>query len=104
MIRHILLIKFKRSALHSDIDRIKLLFLQIPKKIEGIHSVEWGINDSPEGKNQNFTHSVVMSFDSDQARQHYLPHPEHESLKAIFSPLIDDIIVFDYPVEFVANA
>nr|CAA6827664.1 MAG: Unknown protein [uncultured Thiotrichaceae bacterium] len=28
----------------------------------------------------------------------YLPHPEHDALKAVFAPLLEDIVVLDYSV------
>jgi len=96
MIRHILLIKFKHSADSSKIDKLSTLFEAMPDKVEGVISVEWGLNDSPENKNKGYTHSVVMTFANEEGRQNYLPHPEHEVLKAFFRPLLEDIIVFDY--------
>ena len=96
MIRHILLIKFKESSSTTEIDKLKGLFESMPEKVEGVESVEWGINDSPEGKNQGYTHSVLMTFSNEAGRQNYLPHVEHEVLKQVFRPLLEDIIVFDY--------
>lgn len=98
MIRHILLIKFKEVSASSDIEKIQNLFMAIPEKVEGVVSVEWGKNDSPEGKNQGYTHSVLMTFADEAGRKNYLPHPEHEALKQVFGPLLDDIVVFDYQV------
>lgn len=96
MIRHILFIQFNQTVDTSKIDAVKSLFTSMPDKIDGVVSVEWGINDSPEGLNKNFTHSVLMTFADEAARQRYLPHPEHEALKAVFVPLVEDIVVFDY--------
>lgn len=96
MIRHILLIKFKQDAPESELLRLKALFEAMPNLIDGVVSVEWGENDSPEDKNQGYTHSVLMTFSDEEARQRYLPHPEHEALKKVFRPLLADIIVFDY--------
>lgn len=98
MIRHILLITFIAEASPEAIDQVRSAFLHIPEHVEGVQAVEWGINDSPEGKNAGFTHCVLMTFRDEQARQHYLPHSGHEALKAIFGPVLSDIIVFDYPV------
>lgn len=98
MIRHILLIRFKTDALATEIEKLRILFESMPEKVEGVVSVEWGLNDSPEGKNKDFTHSVLMTFENEEGRGNYLPHPEHEALKAVFRPLLDDIIVFDYQV------
>ncbi|WGV97870.1 Dabb family protein [Vibrio sp. YMD68] len=96
MIRHILLIKFKDSSPCSEIEKLKGLFASMPEKVEGVVSVEWGINDSPEDKNKGYTHSVMMTFADEAGRQNYLPHPEHEALKQVFRPLLEDIVVFDY--------
>ncbi|MGL6018158.1 MAG: Dabb family protein [Gibbsiella quercinecans] len=98
MIRHILLITFKDDAPESEIERLKQAFLHMPEHIDGVLTVEWGNNDSPEGKNAGFSHCVVMTFRDEQTRERYLPHPQHDALKAIFRPLLSDIIVFDYPV------
>ncbi|WP_108652107.1 Dabb family protein [Dongshaea marina] len=96
MIRHILLIQFKPDAQPEAIEALRQAFLRMPDKISGVLSIEWGENDSPEGKNQGFTHCVLMSFADEDARQRYLPHPEHEALKAIFRPVLQEIIVLDY--------
>ena len=98
MIRHILLIRFRHSAELSEIDAVRQMFAAIPDKVAGVVSVEWGVNDSPENKNQGYTHSVLMTFADEQGRQNYLPHPEHDALKVVFGPLLEDIVVFDYPV------
>lgn len=98
MIRHILLIKFKETADPVKIEELRARFLSMPNKIEGTTSVEWGVNDSPEGKNKDYTHTVLMTFSDEAARQRYLPHPEHDALKEVFIPLLEDIIVFDYQV------
>ena len=65
MIRHILLLRFNQSAELPEINRLKDVFTSLPNKIEGVLSVEWGENDSPEGKNQGYTHSVLMTFVDD---------------------------------------
>ncbi|MEX2366304.1 MAG: Dabb family protein, partial [Pseudohongiellaceae bacterium] len=98
MIRHILLIKFKGSAEPSEVKKLRELFIAMPEKVAGVVSVEWGLNDSPENLNQGYTHSVFMTFANEEGRQSYLYHPAHEALKAVFSPLLEDIIVFDYQV------
>lgn len=98
MIRHILLIKFKDSVGPREIADLEVLFASMVSKIDGVDSVEWGTNNSPEQLNKGFTHSVFMTFTNEQARENYLPHPEHETLKKVFVPLLDDIVVFDYQV------
>lgn len=98
MIRHILLIKFKASATSEKIQKLRELFETMPTKVEGVNDVEWGLNNSPEGKNKDYTHAVMMTFADEAGRQNYLPHPEHDALKEVFRPLLEDIIVFDYEI------
>ncbi|WP_436323277.1 Dabb family protein [Vibrio cidicii] len=100
MIRHLLLVKFKQSADSLEIEKLKGLFAAMPEKVDGVLAVEWGENDSPspEGKNQGFTHSVLMTFADEAGRQNYLPHPEHDVLKQVFRPLLEDIVVCDYTI------
>ncbi|MCP4294076.1 MAG: Dabb family protein [Proteobacteria bacterium] len=98
MIRHILLIQFIEGIEPSEIEIIKKRFMEIPTKIEGILSVEWGDNDSPENLNQNYTHCVMMNFKDESSRKNYLYHPQHDALKAVFLPFLKDIIVMDYTV------
>ncbi|EPY6784027.1 Dabb family protein [Klebsiella pneumoniae] len=96
MIRHILLIRFTTEATRGQIASVRSAFLSVPARIQGVTSVEWGENNSPEEKNAGYTHCVMMTFADEAARQRYLPHPEHEAIKNIFRPILNDIIVFDY--------
>lgn len=98
MVRHIILIKFKSTAETSEINELRSSFESMPLKIKGVTSVEWGLNDSPEGKNKNYTHVVLMNFINDTARVNYFPHPEHVELKKLFRPILEDLVVFDYTV------
>ena len=85
MIRHIILIKFKTTASINEIDKLKQNFESMPTKIEGVSSVEWGLNDSDEGKNKNYTYAVLMNFVDESARNNYSLHPEHDELKNCLS-------------------
>jgi len=96
VIRHILIFKTKASATDADISAAKQTFEEIPKKIAGIIGIEWGLNSSPEGKNQGFEYCVLMTFADEAARDYYLPHPKHNELKEVFGPILEDIIVIDY--------
>ncbi|MGL6363746.1 Dabb family protein [Aeromonas veronii] len=99
MIRHILLIAFKPGTQPARIDAVRTAFLAIPHQVSGVTAVEWGRNDSPEGRDDGFTHSVLMTFADEAARQRYLPHPDHDALKAIFRPVLERIIVLDYTLQ-----
>lgn len=96
MIRHVLFLSFKPEVSESDLLAAFQSFESMPSKIHGVVSVEWGQNNSPENINRGFTHCVFMTFADEQGRDNYLPHPEHEQLKAQLDPLLENIIVLDY--------
>jgi len=98
LIRHIILIKFKATAKTNEINELKASFESMPSKVEGVNSVEWGLNNSNEGKNKGYTHVVLMNFVDNAGRDNYLPHPEHVELKKIFKPILEELTVFDYKV------
>ena len=75
MIRHIILIKFKTTANINEIVTLKQSFESMPTNIAGVSSVEWGLNDSDEGKNKNYTHAVLMNFIDETATNLYVQHP-----------------------------
>lgn len=67
---------------------------EIPGLLEMIH----GPYDSAEGLNDGFTHGFIMTFESPEARDAYLPHPVHERVKEIVVPCLKRVIVFDFNV------
>ncbi|EMR9966912.1 Dabb family protein [Escherichia coli] len=46
---------------------VREAFLSVPVRIQGVASVEWGENNSPEGKNAGYTHCVMMTFADEAA-------------------------------------
>ncbi|MGE5945005.1 MAG: Dabb family protein, partial [Flavobacteriales bacterium] len=54
------------------------------------------LNNSPEGLNKGFTHCFLVTFDSEEDRAVYLPHPAHKAFIDILSPHLDDVLVIDY--------
>ena len=63
---------------------------------KGITSFTYGENNSPEGISKGYTHAFVMKFISQEARNTYLPHPEHETVKQEVLKLVKDVLVLDY--------
>jgi hypothetical protein len=39
-----------------------------------------------------------MTFTDSGARDAYLPHPEHERVKALLMPAVESLLVFDFEV------
>ena len=77
-VRHIVVFKYKKDAAPEKIAQITAAFRDLKTKVPGITAFEDGVNNSPEGKNQGFTHVYMLTFKDVAARDAYLPHPEHK--------------------------
>ncbi|WP_299124485.1 Dabb family protein [uncultured Winogradskyella sp.] len=95
-LRHVVLFKFKESATKDDIKKIETAFIELPDKIKEIEDFEWGLNNSPEGLDKGFTHCFFVTFNSEEARSKYLPHPDHKAFVDILGPHLEDVLVIDY--------
>ena len=97
-VKHIALLKFKEGTSAEQIDNVFGSILDITETITGIEDYVAGPNSSPEGLSQGYSHAFIMTFANAAARDAYLPHPEHERVKALMMPLIDSLLVVDFEV------
>jgi hypothetical protein len=101
-VRHVVVFKYKEDAPQSKIKQVNDSFRDLQTKIPGIVDFEYGINNSPEGKDQGFSHVYLLTFESAEARDNYLPHPEHKKFGQLLGSLdiLEDVFVVDYnPME-----
>jgi hypothetical protein len=95
-LRHVVLFKFNDAATPSDINKVEAAFAALPSKIKEIKDFEWGINNSTEALNKGFTHCFFVTFDTEEERSIYLPHPDHLAFVDVLGPHLDDVLVLDY--------
>ena len=97
-IRHIVIFKYKEGATGDQIQQVTNEFRTLQNKISGILSFEHGVNNSPEGLNLGFSHVYTLTFESMQARETYLPHPQHKLFGEFLGRLgiLEDVFVVDY--------
>jgi len=95
-LRHVVLFKFKETATEADIKKVEEAFAALPGKIPQIRDYEWGTNNSPEGLSKGFTHCFFLTFDSEEDRATYLPHPDHKAFGGVLGPYLEDVLVVDY--------
>ncbi len=95
-LRHVVLFSFKDYASKEDIRQIEEAFSALPGKIPQVKGYEWGTNNSPEGLNDGLTHCFLVTFESEEDRAIYLPHPEHKAFVKILQPHLERAVVVDY--------
>jgi hypothetical protein len=96
VLRHVVMLKFKEGTSAADVKKVEDAFRALPSKIKEIQSLEWGTNNSPENLNQGFTHCFFLTFNSEQDRAVYLPHPAHKAFGDVLGPHLDKVLVVDY--------
>lgn len=98
MTRHFGMMQFKQEVTQSQIEECFATLTSMLGKIPGLLEIEHGPYDSSEGLNDGFTHGFIMTFDSPEAREAYLPHPVHEEVKDFIIPKLERVTVFDFNV------
>ncbi len=96
VLRHAVFFSFKEEATEEQVNTIVKAFRNLPNKIEEIIDFQWGVNNSPEGKNDGFTHCFLLTFKDEAGREVYLPHPAHKEFGSTLGGLNDQVFVIDY--------
>ena len=100
MITHVVLLKIRRDVPQAQIAAVLEALSGLRTKIPGLLSFSGGAYTSPEGMHKGFTHGFVMTFKDEASRDAYLPHPEHEVVKAMVLKVldggVDGVVAFDY--------
>jgi len=96
MLRHVVMFKFKDEASEAEVKTVTDAFADLKNHIPEIKDFEWGTNNSPEGLNEGLTHCFLVTFDSEEGRKVYLPHPKHLEFVEVLKPHLDKVTVIDY--------
>ncbi len=96
LFRHAVYFQFKETATENEIQKIVDEFLLLKGKINTIVDIEWGISESVEGLNDDFTHCFLVSFKDKAGLEAYIPHPAHTAFVEILKPTLEKVFVFDY--------
>jgi hypothetical protein len=95
-LQHVVSFKFKADAQPKRIQELERAFAGLKSKITEIVAFEWGVNNSPEGKNKGFTHCFVLAFRTEKDRDAYLVHPAHQEFVTLVRGVVEDVFVIDY--------
>lgn len=96
VLRHTVFFSFKEESSAEDVQSVVDAFRGLPAKIEQIIDFEWGVNNSPEGLDDGFTHCFILTFADEAGRAAYLPHPAHKEFGDVLRPHMKDVFVIDY--------
>lgn len=95
-VKHFGLFKFKDGIDEDQISRCFGEMRGMVGRIPGLLEVCCGPYDENEEQlHDGFTHGFVMTFESRELRDAYLPHPIHEEVKELVVPCLERVTVFD---------
>ncbi|MDY0168357.1 MAG: Dabb family protein [Thermoguttaceae bacterium] len=95
-LRHVVVFKFKDGTAPAKVQETIDAFAALPEKIDSVVDFEWGLNNSPEGHDQGFTHVFLVTFEDEAGRDKYLPHPAHKAFVKLLLPHLEKVFVVDY--------
>jgi hypothetical protein len=96
VLRHVVLFKFKETVTEEQIQEVVTAFAGLPEKIDVIKDFEWGTDVGVENKSEGFTHGFIVTFDSTEGRDEYIPHPAHKDFGKVVAGKLDKVLVFDF--------
>ncbi len=96
LLRHHVYFKFEDDVTPAQKDEINQAFSELKNQIPEIVEFECGINNSPEGLSNDFTHGYTVSFRTEQHRDAYLPHPAHQEFVKLVDGRLAGVFVVDY--------
>lgn len=102
MIRHIVLIRPRQGLATGRMGEIMAGLRGLQDTIPGILAVASGPNTSPEGLDRGYAQAFTVDFVDAEARDDYLPHPDHRRVGAMIIEAaeggIEGILVADFEV------
>ena len=95
-LNHVVAFKFKEDVRKEDIRKVEDAFRALKTKIPQVQRLVWGMNNSPEMLNKGCTHVWILGFNSEEDRNVYLTHPDHQEFGKLVKPLLADVFVADF--------
>jgi hypothetical protein len=100
MLNHIVLLQLKQGVDRQAVKEMYRNVYRLKDQISGIVSITGGANNSLEGLTKGFTEGFIVIFKDSQARDAYLPHPDHRRVaEKYIIPIAENVLVYDYEAE-----
>jgi hypothetical protein len=93
---HIVLCAFRDGAAERELALLTREFALLKDRIAHVRAFEYGVNVSPEGLADGFTHCFTLTFDDAAGRDAYLVDPAHLRFVELLKPALAKVLVVDY--------
>lgn len=104
MIKHIVLVRFKKEITAAQIDQIFKKIGALESIIPTMKAYDYGKYNGAAERHKGFDYAFYMTFKTPQERDEYLIHPEHVKVGNELKSMLDteggdSFLAFDYSVE-----
>ena len=96
MLRHVVLLKFKKGAPESAIGEIEKGLGKLPDIIPEIMEFQFGRDVLRSERSYDF--ALVSEFENLEAMQRYQIHPAHQKVVAKIKELCESLVVVDFQI------
>lgn len=90
--------QFKEGVTDGEITNCFETMKAMVGKIPELLDMEYGPYGSSVGLNDGYTQGFIMTFESLEAKEDFLPDPIHEDVKELVIPKLERVLVFDFNV------
>ncbi|MEM7262117.1 MAG: Dabb family protein, partial [Planctomycetota bacterium] len=98
-VHHIVIFQFNETTTPAQAFAVSQEFSKLSTKIEGIQSLQWGTNNSPEGLNDGLTHAFCLTFENQAKLDAYGPHAAHQEFVKLVRAHVGKVFVNDFAIE-----
>lgn len=101
MIKHIVLVRFKKDISTQEIRQIFEKIGALETILPSMKSFDYGKYNGAAERHKGFDYAFYMTFDSTKERDEYLIHPEHVKVGGELRSMLDtegsdSFLAFDY--------
>ena len=96
MLRHVVLLKFKKGAPESALGEIEKGLGELPDIIPEIMEFQFGRDVLRSERSYDF--ALVSEFENLEAMQRYQIHPAHQKVVAKIKELCESLVVVDFQI------
>jgi hypothetical protein len=94
-VTHVVLVSWQSGQSAVAEESVRPALRDLANTIPGISGLVEGHSTSPEGLEDGHDYGFVVTFDSAEARDAYLPHPRHRVVADEIGRYAQRVVVFD---------
>ena len=95
VLHRLFLIKYKPEITQAQIDEGVQTFYGLKEKVPGMLDVMFA-KDIKFNRERQFTHVMILSFNSEEAMKAYEEHPDHKAIAKTGPAMIENFFSMDY--------